>query len=261
MKLYLNKIVTYTNTTTAALLAVVVFLVFTNCRRASVNQVADIDFEIDSSYTMRAQGVSTLISDSGITRYRLTTPEWLIFSRNEKPYWHFPQGLFVEHYDTLFSVIGDIKADTAYYHIYQKEWVLIGNVVIRNVNGERFDSDQITWDQGAGRVYSDQFIRIDQGDKVITGVGFESNQEMTKYQIFNPQGIFPIDQQSDSISPSDGAVMPASVGGGAVADSFGSDAAHPSVRRGDSLPANVAVDAPSLPPVAPSFPSDSFPAP
>ena len=34
-------------------------------------------------------------------------------------------------------------------------------------------------------------MRIEQEDKIITGIGFESNQDMTQYKIFNSQGIFP----------------------------------------------------------------------
>ena len=35
-------------------------------------------------------------------------------------------------------------------------------------------------------------MRIEQEDKIITGIGFESNQDMTQYKIFNSQGIFPV---------------------------------------------------------------------
>ena len=42
------------------------------------------------------------------------------------------------------------------------------------------------------KVYSDKFMRIEQEDKIIIGIGFESNQDMTQYKIFNSQGIFPV---------------------------------------------------------------------
>ena len=40
---------------------------------------------------------------------------------------------------------------------------------------------------------NDKYIRIQQLDKIVTGVGFESNQSMTQYKIFNSQGVFPVD--------------------------------------------------------------------
>ena len=43
-------------------------------------------------------------------------------------------------------------------------------------------------------------MKIQEADKIITGIGFESNQEMTDYRIFNSTGEFPV-----STSPSDSA--------------------------------------------------------
>ena len=45
-------------------------------------------------------------------------------------------------------------------------------------------------------IYSDKFIRIEQEDKIITGYGFESNQELTEYQIRNTTGIFTIEDNA-----------------------------------------------------------------
>lgn len=66
----------------------------------------------------------------------------------------------------------------------------MGNVVIRNLKGEKFNTELLYWDQNTEKVYSDRFIRIEQPDRIITGRGFDSNQQMTKYTIHKPEGIF-----------------------------------------------------------------------
>ena len=71
-------------------------------------------------------------------------------------------------------------------------WELIGNVEVESLQGEHFETSQLFWDQKQEKVYSDKFMRIEQEDKIITGIGFESNQDMTQYKIFNSQGIFPV---------------------------------------------------------------------
>lgn len=46
----------------------------------------------------------------------------------------------------------------------------------------------------------DKYIQIEQEDKIITGYGFESNQQLTKYVIHNSGGIFPVeDNPRDSL--------------------------------------------------------------
>ena len=54
------------------------------------------------------------------------------------------------------------------------------------------------WDQEKEKIYSDKFIRIEQVDRVLTGYGFESNQQMTEYQIFNNTGIFLVEDTAPS---------------------------------------------------------------
>jgi len=153
-----------------------------------------VAFEAEHSYTMKSVDVSTLVSDSGITRYRAKAKEWLVFGKAEEPYWFFPEGIYLEQFDTLFQVKASIQADTAYYYEKQELWKGIGHVEIQNLEGENFTTSLIYWDQKAQRIYSDRYIRIEQQDKVITGVGFESNQDFTKYKIFDTTGIFPVSE-------------------------------------------------------------------
>ena len=49
--------------------------------------MADAITERDSLPVMDTRGVTTLISDSGVTRYRVNTEEWLIFDKKKPSYW------------------------------------------------------------------------------------------------------------------------------------------------------------------------------
>ena len=105
----------------------------------------------------------------------------------------------------LFHVDASIKADTAYYYEPKKLWELRGNVHIQSQRGDKFDTELMFWDQDKEKIYSDKFIRIEQVDKVLTGYGFESNQQMTEYQIYNNTGIFTVEDnavQADSTQTS-----------------------------------------------------------
>ena len=88
-------------------------------------------------------------------------------------------------FDTLFHIDASIKADTAYYYETKKPWELRGNVHIQSQRGDKFDTQLMYWDQGKEKIYSDRFIRIEQPDGLLMGYGFESNQTMTEYQVFN----------------------------------------------------------------------------
>jgi len=142
-----------------------------------------------------SDSVTTLISDSGVTRYRIESPQWLVFDKTEPPYQEFPQGIYLEQFDEDLSVQASLKADYAYYNETEQQWTLRGNVHALNRKGEQFDTPELKWNQQAHRVYSDTSIHITRETSIIEGVGFESNEEMSKYTILNPTGVFPIKEE------------------------------------------------------------------
>lgn len=191
-------------TTTASV--VVMLLLFSvtlfSCNQ-EVKEVVEVSSDPEKSYTMKATQVNTLISDSGITRYRVKAKEWLVFGNAKEPHSYFPEGIYVEKFDTTFHTEASIKADTAYYFDKKGLWRLIGNVEVESLQGERFNTSELFWDQKAEKVYSDKYIRIQQKEQIITGVGFESNQNMTRYRIFNSQGEFPVEEVVAPSAPAD----------------------------------------------------------
>lgn len=194
-----NKKLSFILHITVATWATVMFLLLPACSHSKKN-IAEAINEKDSLPDMRTTGVTTFISDSGMIRYKVITDEWLIFSQKNPPYWAFEKGIYMEKFDSLFQIDASIEADTAYYYEQKKLWELRSNVHIRSQKGDKFDTELMFWDQEKEKIYSDKFIRIEQVDRVLTGYGFESNQQMTEYQIFNNTGIFLVE---DTAAPSD----------------------------------------------------------
>lgn len=184
---------------------VVMLLLFTASCNGDNKEVVVVAFDPETTYTLRTTDYTTQFSDSGITRYRAIAKEFLKFDKAKEPFSYFPEGIYVEKFDTLFHSEASIKADTAYYFDKKGLWHLIGNVEVESLQGERFDTSELFWDQKKEKVYSEKYIRIQQEEQIITGVGFESNQNMTRYKIFNSQGEFPVEDTPQS--PTDSVQM------------------------------------------------------
>ncbi len=180
---------------TIVLGAMVMFLLFSACSHRE-KALGKAITDRDSLPILDTRGVTSLISDSGVTRYRIHTEEWLVFDRKDPPHWAFERGVYLEKFDSIFQVEASIKADTAYYYNKDELWKLMGHVDIKNLKGERFSTELLYWNQREQRIYSDRFIRIEQPDRIITGRGFESNQQMTVYKIHKPEGVFYIDEEA-----------------------------------------------------------------
>lgn len=187
----------------ATIIAMAVMSFFAAACGEKKRQLAEAVDEKDSLPDMRTVGVTTLISDSGMIRYKITTPEWLIYNKRNPAFWAFEKGVYLEKFDSLFHIDASIKADTAYYYVPKRLWELRGHVHIQNQQGDKFDTELLFWNQNEQRIYSDKYIRIVQPEQEIDGYGFESNQQMTEYKIFNNKGQFTV----EDTAPTDTSAM------------------------------------------------------
>lgn len=176
--------------TTALSVVVVLFLLF-SCTSNETEQIAPVNNRADIP-RLHALQVSTVISDSGITRYRINTPQWDIYDKASQPYWEFPVGVHFERFDESLKVDANIHCEYAKFLESEQLWELKGNVRATNIKGELFETEQLFWNQREEKIYSDSLIKITQESYIITGIGFESNQEMTRYQVKNTTGVIPV---------------------------------------------------------------------
>lgn len=173
---------------------VALLLVVTSCGRKE-KIFAEAVTSRDSMALMSTGGITSLISENGFIRYRITTEEWDIFDRATPPHWSFEKGVLLHVFDSVMQVTSMVRADTAYYYDQSELWELRGNVHAENEQSEEFDTDLLYWDQRSEKVYSDSWISVRQEKQVIHGMGFESNQDFTRYTIRHSDGIFPVEDR------------------------------------------------------------------
>lgn len=173
----------------------------------SKKEFVNITIDHETTPTMKTFDVETMISDSGIIRYKITAPTWLVFDEAQDPRWNFSNGLHLEKYDNDLNIDATFDCDSAKYLSQRKLWQFTGSVHALNVAKDRFDTELLFWDQQDKKVYTDSFIHIEKSDRIIEGYGFVSNETMTDYYINRVSGIFPISeirkQNNDSTAVSD----------------------------------------------------------
>lgn len=157
----------------------------------------------DSVSIMTTYGVNTLISDSGIMKYRIVTEKWEINEVRNPSRWIFERGLFLEQFDEKLNVQAFIQCDTAYYFDKNKLWSLKGRVRVRTQDGLRFSSEELFWDQNLHEIYSNKFSKLVTPDRELQGAYFRSDERLSHYVISNTKGSFikgdMLDSEKDSI--------------------------------------------------------------
>lgn len=152
----------------------------------------------DSVSMMISYGVNTLISDSGVIKYRIVSEQWEVNTLRQPTRWEFMKGIFFEQFDEKFQVQGYIQADTAWYFDQQRLWKLRGRVYVRNMDGLIYTSEELYWDGVTHELYSNVYSRLVTPERTIEGTCFRSDETMTRYTVTNSKGSFVKDDMDGS---------------------------------------------------------------
>jgi hypothetical protein len=110
------------------------------CAKKDVRHRAGAIEDRKAMAVLEGDEVTTLISDSGITRYRIKAQKWLVFDKADTPYWEFPQGIYLEKFNMELEAEATVEADYAYYNEPAQRWTLRGNVKALKLQGEQFET-------------------------------------------------------------------------------------------------------------------------
>jgi len=161
---------------------IVMSVVFISCKDEVKNSV-DLAYNPETVPSVKTHNDTMHISDSGIIRYKVITKTWEIFDKAKDPHWRFPNGFYLEQFDSVFNKVATVKADTVWNYTTRRIWKLKGNVFIHNKKDETFTGEELYWDSRQQKVYSDKYVVVNRpGQMTLRGLGFEANQQMTVYK-------------------------------------------------------------------------------
>lgn len=190
-----------------AVLAFVFSIIAIACKEPK-EHTADAIREKDSVAVMSSYGVNTLISDSGVVKYRLIAEQWDVNQAVQPNRWFFLKGLFMVQFDEKFQVSAYVQCDTAYYYNEKKLWELRGRVRVNTTDGLKFRSEELFRDDIRHKYYSNMYSYVDTPERSIEGAYFESDEYMKNYRVTNTKGSF---EQSDMVGEDTLSAKPDSV--------------------------------------------------
>ena len=135
------------------ILAAVVLTALTACGGEMQEHTAPAIHDRDSVSMMTSYGVNTLISDSGVIKYRIVTERWDVNTVRVPSRWTF-------------------------------------EVRIRNINGLIYTSEELFWDGISHELYSNVFSKVVTPERSMEGSYFRSDEQMRHYMVSNSKGSF-----------------------------------------------------------------------
>jgi LPS export ABC transporter protein LptC len=167
-------------------LSVVLFFAFITSCENDIEKV-NLITEKNNAPVESGKDMEILYSDSGKVKVKITTPE-LHRYQLPRPRTELPLGVQVDFFDNDLHVTSTLTSKYALRNDDDRTMIAKKDVVIVNEKGEKLMTEYLVWDEKAGKIFSNEFVKIITKDEIIFGNGFESNQDFTRYKIFDIKG-------------------------------------------------------------------------
>jgi LPS export ABC transporter protein LptC len=89
----------------------------------------------------------------------------------------------VKFYNKEGEVNSTLVSDSGKVNDVKKEFVAIGNVVLKGSQGRVLYCDSLIWNSADEKIYTDSKLKIIDGNEIIEGVGLVSDKNLENYVI------------------------------------------------------------------------------
>jgi len=142
----------------------------------------------------RAQDVTLIYSEKGKIKARVFAKEYLANESAKPPYMDMKQGIKAEVYNDSMKVESTLTANYARYYEKQGNFLIRDHIVVVNKKGETLNTEELVWNQGIQKFFTEKFVKITTPTLVMYGDGLEANQDFSWYRITNQKGTMLVDK-------------------------------------------------------------------
>ena len=141
-----------------------------------------------------AYDVETVYSDSAQIRVIINAPrmEKILDPKDERQ--RFPIGIAVHFLDVAGDTSSILTAKQGVYRERKNQVILSDSVVWKSAEGQKLETDELTWDEPDERIHTDRFVVITQPDYIIYGYGLEAKQDFSDARVNQITGRVPMDR-------------------------------------------------------------------
>lgn len=170
------------------------------CSSNDMKKIKEISERQINNQVDTTKMVDLIYSDSAKVKVRLIAPlllEYNVSKTVTKPYMKMPKGVTIIFYNDSTKKSGTITADTAYNYTEgaSNRFVLHKNVVVKNVKGDVFKSDDLNWDGATHKIYSNAPVEMFTTNGTRgKGTSMETNEKFDPFTVKNQSGIIYMDK-------------------------------------------------------------------
>lgn len=144
---------------------------------------------------LEADSIRILYSDSAVVRIMVKAPKQFEYESGDR---EFPQGIYIEFYETDGSVSSTLEADHGFFFSEESRYTGVGDVRVNSLKDDKkLLTDTLHWSQPEEKVYTKARVTIIEEADTLRGQGLEAAQDFSSYTILKPEGTTLLDEEEE----------------------------------------------------------------
>ena len=135
----------------------------------------------------RGSDVELIYSDSAQVRVKVMG-KTMLYSTQPAPKQEFTEGVKVVFYDASMNEQGILTGKYATRDETKRKTIIKEDVVWTSTIDGKLETSELEWDEAANTISSTKFVKITQTGQQIFGYGFQTNSQLSQWQIKVPTG-------------------------------------------------------------------------
>jgi len=157
--------------------------IYVGCSENKVKPVINPNLNVSEIPAQESWDAKVIFSDSGKTTAILYAGHLRVF--NERQETLLDSGVQVDFYNPQQIVTTTLTSEKGKVDDATKNLYAMDSVVAVSDSGVTIKTDELMWRNSDRKIVSDKFVTILTSKEKIQGYGFESNQNLTNYVIYN----------------------------------------------------------------------------
>lgn len=153
------------------------------------------DLKVPVEYTgplREAENVELYNSEDEQIKSKLTAELVYEFANGDR---EFPKGVYIERYNEFGRLQSTLRANYARFIKEEGHWRGQGKVEVKNIEkNEQLNTEELFWNPKTKKIFTDKFVTIKTQGDVLYGTGLNAMQDLTDYEILNPEGTIEVDE-------------------------------------------------------------------
>jgi LPS export ABC transporter protein LptC len=163
----------------------VCYLVLTATLLSCSVEEPEVVSEVQSFPSSEATNATTDFMTGSVVTTRIQSGRIVHFAEYDSA-WAYT--LTVDFFDETGTHTSILTADSSLVREKQRFLEVYGAVKIVTDDGRTLVTDRLAWDDEKGRIHTDSYVEITEGDDLMTGYGFDSNPELTDIRLRKVSG-------------------------------------------------------------------------